>query len=207
MFYGFGLRQQQLLQALLEQKSGLTVDELTRTLNITRTAVNQHLMALEKGGYVRKDRLTQTGGRPGYSYVLTELGYDLFPKQYAWFSELLLESLREELGEKGLEKYLRKLGAQLSSSLQKRMQGLTQTQCVDEAANILRELGYSASASDKGKTIEATNCVYHELAKKSNEVCQFDISLLTTLLNADIEHQSCMAHGENCFRFKVVKFR
>jgi DeoR family transcriptional regulator, suf operon transcriptional repressor len=85
MFYGFGARQQQLLKGLLEHKSGLTVDELTRLLGITRTAVNQHLLALERSGYIAKDKLTKTGGRPGYTYVLTEQGLDLFPKQYAWF--------------------------------------------------------------------------------------------------------------------------
>jgi predicted ArsR family transcriptional regulator len=204
MFYGFGTRQQQLLSTLLEHKSGLTVDELCKQLEITRTAVNQHLLALERSGYIAKDKLTRTGGRPGHTYILTTAGHALFPKQYAWFSRLLLESLEAELGKEGLKRYLDKLGAGLSDTLQTRVQGLTPEQRLSEVVAILEELGYDADLEqtpEQGPAINAHNCVYHDLAKTHNEVCQFDISLLKSLLGADIEHKSCMARGDDCCRF------
>jgi DeoR family suf operon transcriptional repressor len=207
MFYGFGARQQQLLKGLLEHKSGLTVDELTRLLGITRTAVNQHLLALERSGYIAKDKLTKTGGRPGYTYVLTEQGLDLFPKQYAWFSQLLLDSLKEELGSAGLGKYLGKLGSDLSATLKQRMQDAgSQEARIAEAANILQELGYDAGVSteaDATPAIDAHNCVYHHLAREHSEICQFDISLLSSLLEAKVDHTSCMARGDHKCRFKI----
>jgi predicted ArsR family transcriptional regulator len=205
MFYGFGPRQQQLLKTLLEHKSGRTVEELSKLLGITRTAVNQHLLALERGGYVVKDKLTKTGGRPGYTYVLTQQGYDLFPKQYAWFSRLLLESMKEELGEKGLERYLHKLGDELSTRLKSRL-STHPTEKLAEVAEILQELGYDAYAEEteaRQPALTAHNCVYHDLAKTHNEVCEFDISLLSSLLDADIEHKTCMARGDHCCRFIV----
>ena len=42
-----GDRQKKLLQLLLKTKSGLTVDELSGPLQITRNAVRQHLAALD----------------------------------------------------------------------------------------------------------------------------------------------------------------
>lgn len=206
MFYGFGPRQQQLLKTLLEHKSGHTVEELSKLLGITRTAVNQHLLALERGGYVVKDKLTKTGGRPGYTYVLTPRGYDLFPKQYAWFSRLLLDSLKEELGEEGLECYLRKLGSELSANLKNQMRGDSIEERLVEVAEMLQELGYDAypdETEERQPALTAHNCVYHDLAKTHNEVCQFDITLLSSLLNADIEHKTCMARGDHCCKFIV----
>jgi DeoR family suf operon transcriptional repressor len=206
MFYGFGARQQQLLKSLLEHKSGLTVDELTRLLGITRTAVNQHLLALERSGYIVKDKLTKTGGRPGYTYVLTEQGLDLFPKQYAWFSQLLLDSLKQQLGSIGLGKYLGKLGTDLSANLKQRMENAgSHERRIAEAANILQELGYDAAVNEEGTvpTIDAHNCVYHHLAKEHTEICQFDISLLSSLLESTIDHTSCMARGDHKCRFKI----
>lgn len=206
MFYGFGPRQQQLLKTLLEHKSGRTVEELSKLLGITRTAVNQHLLALERGGYITKDKLTKTGGRPGYTYILTPQGYDLFPKQYAWFSRLLLESLKEELGKEGLERYLRKLGGQLSDKLRSQLQANSPEQRLDEVTNILQELGYDAYAGESEErlpAITAHNCVYHDLARTHNEICEFDITLLSSLLNADIEHKACMARGDHCCKFIV----
>ena len=48
-------RQWQLLDFLLKNKAGMTVDELAEALNITRTAVNQHIAGLERDGYVKRE--------------------------------------------------------------------------------------------------------------------------------------------------------
>ena len=50
MFYGFGDRQRELLEKLLFKKTGLTIDDLAKKLKISRNAVQQHTLALEKGG-------------------------------------------------------------------------------------------------------------------------------------------------------------
>ena len=94
-----GTSQQEVLSGLLERKSGATLDELVSAVGLSRTAVNQHLIALERDGYVRKAAPRKTGGRPQHIYVLTEEGTNLFPKQYSWFSKLLIETLRERVGE------------------------------------------------------------------------------------------------------------
>jgi DeoR family suf operon transcriptional repressor len=205
MFYGFGPRQQQMLQTLLENKSGLTVDELSKSLGITRTAINQHLLVLESSGYIAKGKLTKTGGRPGHTYVLTQQGYDLFPKQYAWFSQLLLDFLQKQLGDDGVEKYMTKLGAELAKTLKERIKGATPEERIVEVAAIMQELGYDAYAEKTA--IKAYNCVYHHLAQSHREVCQLDISLLSSLLSAEIKHTNCMAQGDACCQFQVVHFR
>lgn len=207
MLTRFGQRQRQLLILLLENKAGLTIDELVSALGVTRTAVYQHMASLEKDGYVEKHRLTKTGGRPGQSYILTELGMNLFPKQYAWFSQLLLSTLKEKLGSDGLESALRELGRQLAGVLSSRMTGKDAAGQVMEMAGILQELGYQASAvPDDGSTlpvIRACNCVYHQIAKEMPEVCQLDLSLMSTLLGREIEHLECMARGGQTCRFRV----
>lgn len=211
MFYGFGPRQQQLLQVLLENKPGLTVDELSKSLGITRTAVNQHLLVLESSGYVAKGKLTKTGGRPGHTYVLTQQGYDLFPKQYAWFSQLLLDFLKKQTSEGMVEKYMVKLGVELSQSIRERLKGTTPEERIVEVAAIMQELGYDAYAEETPESplpaIKAHNCVYHHLATTHREVCQLDISLLSSLLNAEIKHTTCMAKGDQCCQFHVMHFR
>ena len=85
MLNGFGQRQQELLEMLLFNKSGLTIDDLASQLGISRNAVQQHGAALENGGYLDKGQLTVTRGRPSQSYVLSRKGVELFPKKYSWF--------------------------------------------------------------------------------------------------------------------------
>jgi predicted ArsR family transcriptional regulator len=209
MFYGFGPRQQQLLQTLLENKSGLTVDELSKSLGITRTAINQHLLVLESSGYVAKGKLTKTGGRPGHTYILTPEGHDLFPKQYAWFSQLLLDFLHKQMGNDAVEKCMSKLGVELAKTVKDRVKGTTPEERIIEVAAIMQELGYDAYAEETENRlpgIKAHNCVYHHIAQTHREVCQLDISLLSSLLDAEINHTSCMAKGDACCQFHVLKF-
>lgn len=208
MLHSFGERQQALLRALQAHKTGRTVDELVQALGITRTAVNQHLAALSRDGYIARDRLVNTGGRPGYAYVLTSRGLELFPRQYAWFSGLLLESLKAELGSGEAERLLARLGAKLAGEHRERIQALPAGERVAEVARLMSALGYEARAdTGEGSTpaINACNCVYHHLAREHNEVCRFDTAFLSTLLDADIEHSECMARDDHRCRFKIHK--
>lgn len=207
MLNGYGQTQQQILKGLLENKEGLTIDDMVKALDITRTAIHQHVNSLERDGYVEKHALTKTGGRPGQVYVLSDKGVHLFPKQYAWFSELLLVDLEKQLGAKGLENYLRQLGESLADDLRNRLVGNTPVEQVAEIANIMQELGYEASVSPETNNelpaITACNCVYHDLASKHHEVCALDLALLSSLSGRKVEHAECMVRGGQACRFKI----
>jgi len=78
---------------------------------------------------------------------------------------------------------------------------------VEELARLMDELGYDArpaAEADSAPTIEADNCVFHELAMKNPEVCQFDLALLAGFTGANVEHQECMARGGRVCRFRFT---
>src|SRR5450759_2364405 len=56
-------RQKQLLRHLLRNKPGLSVDELSRNLAVTRTAVRQHLAVLMRDGFVGPGATRPSRGR------------------------------------------------------------------------------------------------------------------------------------------------
>ena len=206
MLNNFGLRQRELLTMLMEQRQGMTVDELVRQLEVTRTAVNQHLQALEQRGYVVKGELVKTKGRPGHRYLLTQPGIDLFPKQYAWFAKLLMGSLKSQVGSDRARDALSELAHDVAKGLSSEVGQGDLEQRLNAVVGVMQRLGYAASVesweSNQG-VIRANNCVYHELAQEHNEVCQFDLALLSDLLNKNVEQASCMAQGDGCCRFCV----
>jgi len=59
-----GERQKQLLKLLRGSKPGLSVDELSKGLEMTRNAVRQHLASLEVAGFVTAGVTRPSGGRP-----------------------------------------------------------------------------------------------------------------------------------------------
>ncbi len=202
-----GNRRQDILKALLNDKNGATVDELSRRLAVTRNAVRQHLAALANDGLVRAGVTRPTGGRPEQLYVLTEAGRELFPRQYSWFAQLVVESIKGESGAEGLRRRLASLGSAVAKQLRARASALkSRREKVARLAGLMSELGYHARASSPS-VIEADNCVFHDLAKKHPEVCQFDLALLATFTDSKVEHAECMAKGGNVCRFKFSSRR
>ena len=206
MLETLGSRQQQLLHCLLQHKTGLTVEELVEALAITRTAVNQHIAALERDDFVVKAEMQKTAGRPSRAYVLTPKGINLFPKQYSWFSALLLEGLKAELGSAGLSSHLRTMGKNLGVQLRTQLRSDSKSKRIGELAQLMNHYGYEASTASPVKqqlpVIEAKNCVYHDLAKQYPEVCEFDLGLLSETLQTEVDHQECMVRGGGVCRFK-----
>jgi DeoR family transcriptional regulator, suf operon transcriptional repressor len=204
-----GSSQQAVLNHLLEKKSGATLDEMVSAIGLSRTAVNQQLAALEKQGFVRRATPRKTAGRPQQVYVLTEDGANLFPKQYSWFSKMLIETLRRQVGEEQVSAYMYDLGVQLSADLIPRLVGKNRGERIDEIVKIMNETGFvartvAADGADKLPRVECRNCVYHDLSKDYPEVCRFDIGFLAGLMGAEVEHQSCMQRGGSACRFRFV---
>jgi predicted ArsR family transcriptional regulator len=200
-----GERQKQLLGLLLRKKSGLTVDELSKGLNITRNAVRQHLAALASDRLIALGPTRPSGGRPQQLYALTEKGKEVFPRHYSWFAQLVIEAIKREHGAEGLRERLGEIGAGVAAQLRNQSPGLeTREQKVEKLAVVMDQLGYNAKTTAAGKApvIEADNCVFHELAIKNPEICHFDLAMMGAFTDSKVDHQECMARGGNVCRFK-----
>lgn len=204
-----GSRQRQILELLLEQRCGLSIDEIAARTGISRTAVQQHFAVLEQRGYVAKAARHKTGGRPVQTYVLTDTGLNYFPKQYAWFSELLLRQLKNELGKEAAQAFMSKLGAGLARELAVNLDGKPFAERLAALMAAMQDLGYQASvAYDEAAgaaSIKALHCVYHDIAQQHPEVCQFDRALLAGVMACNVEQVECMAEGgrQCCFKLKT----
>ncbi len=203
MLIEFSQRQQALLQLLLTHKSGLTREAIARALGISKAAVHQHLIALERGGYIAERALRKTKGRTSQVYALTERGVHLFPKQYAWFSKLLLKQLIARLGSAEVQELLYRLGQETAASFKQRFEGLAPEARLKEIAELMQEVGYEARL--EGQEIAASNCLYHDLAKDHPEVCALDLGLLDGLAGAQVMQTECMLRGGEACRFCLLK--
>jgi predicted ArsR family transcriptional regulator len=199
-----GETQRRLLELLLRSKGGLTADELSEGLRITRNAVRQHLAALESDGLTAAGETRPSGGRPQQLYVLTDKGKEVFPRRYSWFAQLVIESIKREHGAEGLAERLTKIGTAIGTQLREQSPGLaSRERKVEKLAGIMDGLGYNARHAASGApAIEADNCVFHELAEKNPEICRFDLALMGAFTDSKVDHQECMARGGNLCRFK-----
>lgn len=199
-----GETQQQLLNALKRQPRGMSVDDLARELTITRTAVRQHLAVLGRDGLAVRTASVQSGGRPAHLYGLSSKAQETFPRQYSWFSDVLLKAVRAKLGDQALAETLRAMGAVAAGPAP--VEAMPLEQCVSVLVTKMTELGYDAKMSaDNPTEITAHNCVFHQLAVSNPEVCEFDLGLIERATGAKPNHVECIARGGNACRFKLMK--
>jgi len=209
MLNTMGERQKQLLKLLRGSKPGLSVDELSKGLEITRNAVRQHLSSLEAAGLVKVGAMRPSGGgRPQQLYILTELGTETFPRQYSWLAQLVVSSIQREEGAESMGKRLNEIGAGVARQIRSEYPGLaTHKEKVEKLAEVMDQLGYNAkNATLPGgeAVIEADNCVFHRMAVKDLEICHLDMGLMETFTDSKVEHLECMATGGNMCRFRLT---
>lgn len=200
-------RQHHILEQLLEHRTGLSIDTLAKALDISRAAVQQHIVGLEGDDYIKKIALNKTAGRPVVIYGITDKGINYFPKQYAWFSDLILSELRQEMSAENFQGYMHRLGIKLANNLRSQFEGKNLNDRMDELLLIMTNLGFQVTTgfeSETGKSIiRANNCIYHDLAQKHNEICAFDLALMSSLLDKEVKQLSCMAKGDCACHFRI----
>lgn len=204
---GFSNTQQKILHFLVKEKEGMTVDQFSKLLDISRSAIHQHMTVLERDGLVVKSASKQTGGRPGTTFVLTKKGIHIFPKHYSLFAEMLVNLIKQKQGSEELTLYLKELGASLAETRKDALKNKPINEKIKMVAEIMQDLGFetqlSEEVSEENLIIDAYNCVFHDLANSNPEVCEMDLSLMSSLLDSKIEHTCCMAKGGLRCRFLV----
>lgn len=205
---GISDKQQKILHFLVKEKDGMTIDQLSKLLEISRSAIHQHMLVLERDGYIRRSSSMQTGGRPSTTFVLTEKGIHTFPKHYNLVAEMLVNMIKQKLGTEELTQYLKEIGISLSESKKESLKNKPLKEQIEMAVAIMQELGYDAQTvetlPDENQMIDAYNCVFHDLAYSNAEICELDLSFLSSLLDSEIEPVCCMANGDKQCRFKIL---
>lgn len=201
-------KQRLILDFLLDHPEGATLGELSTHLGITRTAVRAHLSRIQNLGYLTYADAKGSVGRPRRRYLLSAEGQEAFPRQYSWLSNVLLELLAKDLGIRAVSRIMKKLADNVAQSMATRFQKPDSTpELLAEVTSALNELGYRATLKQsdlrKGAEIEATNCVYHSVAIRHPELCQFDVRFIENATGMMTTLESCIAKGGSSCRFCI----
>lgn len=203
--------QQKIMNYLLDHKEGATLEELAAHLGITKTAAKEHLIKIQSYGYLTFQDTKGGVGRPKRSYLLTLDGQEAFPKQYSWLSNILLEYLTEDMGPQEVTRIMRGLADKISKSIESKFKGAANTaELLKLVTSTMNELGYRSTLKQsdlrKGAILEATNCVYHSVAKTYPTLCNFDIRFLENATGGmQVELQECIAKGGQVCRFCIKR--
>lgn len=177
----------------LKRSDGETAADLATRFGLTEAALRQHLAALEASGLVEREVVRRAGpGRPGLSWHLTPLADSLFPDRHADLTVELIRSIREAVGEDGLDAviqtrqrhqrdaYETAVGAPRRRSLRDRVQRL---------ADIRTAEGYVAEVTDGGDgsvILIEHHCPICDAAATCQGLCTSELDLFRAVLGAGV---------------------
>jgi len=177
-----------------------TVDELGETLEISSSAVRQHLGALESAGMVTSRRQHGRTGRPANRYRATERAEPLFEADDGNFSLELLGHLEEEAPELVARVFDRRRQRMVDDA-QSKVVGLATDQRVGVVTELLDAQGCLADSGevDAGHfRISLHNCPVWAVASEYRQVCTSELDFIRDLIpDASVErvtHKTAGAH-------------
>jgi DeoR family suf operon transcriptional repressor len=175
-------------------------DDLAEALDITPSAVRQHLGTLAGEGLVAVVERRGGAGRPKFFYVTTPAAEDLFPKAYGELTNELLDSVEAEEPAM-VDRLFERRRRRRVERAEERLAGKSFDARVHELARILDEDGYLAGverADDGTWRIVEHNCAILEVALRYGQACSSELGFLRQVMpDAEIERLSHMASGDH----------
>lgn len=190
----------------LKRTGGARAEELADALEITPSAVRQHLSALAGEGLVAHEERRGGPGRPKHVYKLTESAEALFPKRYGDLAAELLEYV-EDADPKLVERLFAKRRQRRIANAKSRLAGRPFAEQVAELTQILDEDGYLAAVEptdDGSYRIVEHNCAILEVARKYGHACSSELEFIRKVLpTATVERVQHMMAGAHVCAYEV----
>jgi predicted ArsR family transcriptional regulator len=188
----------------LKTRGPATTRDLAARVGITRQAAREHLRKLGEAGLVDYTKASAGVGRPGHAWSLTDKGHARFPDTHAQMTVELIESIRAEFGQQGLD---RMIVRREQATMQKYEEALQDARTLPERMDRLARLrsleGYMAQTTqgdDGTYTLVENHCPICAAATACQGFCRSELALFQRLLApARVERfEHLLAGGRRC---------
>lgn len=195
----------------IKHRGGSTIADLAAHLGISDEGTRQHLIHLERHGWiVRRDARDSTGrsGRPASLYTVSEAGEALFPKCYEKLAVALVDAVRELYGPGAVEAALTRVSDAKVSVWEPRVAGKSLAERVEILKNFYCEGDPFASVHTNGSvSIVQRNCPYLNVAMSQSALCSTTVSIFSRLLGYEVRRRRTFQHGDGCCEFELCMDR
>ncbi|HEX5131745.1 MAG TPA: methanogen output domain 1-containing protein [Candidatus Krumholzibacteria bacterium] len=191
----------------IKQSGGSTIAEIAAHLSISDEGARQHLILLERQGWVsRRPQHASDGksGRPASVYEVSQAGEDFFPKRYADLSIALVDLVRETYGEAAVKNALASITDKWVAEWEPKLRGKT----LDERLELLKSYYME---DDPFITIERNghvalverNCPFRDVAMQRPQLCSISTNTLSRLLGHRVSRARTFQNGDGCCEFRI----
>jgi DeoR family suf operon transcriptional repressor len=190
----------------LNEHGRASVQELTVPTGLTAMTIRHHLAILEDEGLVSREQERGHVGRPRDVYCLTEEARALFPERYDELARHLLNSLKELGATDHIHAVLDRMAAELTAEHSTSLADKSLEERLNLLIDVLGNAGFLATWDHDGPeyVLREYSCPYYAVGQDHPEICRVDWQIINTILDAPVERDSCMLHGDAHCTFHVA---
>lgn len=189
----------------LKTRGPESIAAISSAFGVTSEAVRQLLVKLEADGLVAFEDQRAGRGRPKRLWRLTESGHARFPDRHADLTVGILDAVREEFGDAGLERLIaRREADQRRTYVRETADAGSLEQRVARLADLRDREGYMAEwkrEEDGSLLLIENHCPICAAAARCQNLCRSELSVFREALGTDavverIDH--VLAGGRRC---------
>ncbi|HEX6791296.1 MAG TPA: winged helix-turn-helix transcriptional regulator [Candidatus Krumholzibacteria bacterium] len=192
----------------LKQRGGASIADLAQHLGISDEGTRQHLIHLERSGWVTRRDSRENGGRsgrPASLYFVSARGEVFFPKKYEELTLAVLEAVSEVHGEAALEAAMHRIADAKVRAWAPRLKGRTLAQKIELLKNYYRDDDEFATVVQKpAPALIERNCPFLDVANEKPAVCALTVNVLSRLLGCEVQRRRTFQRGDGCCEFEVL---
>ncbi len=191
---------------ILQRNTNDTVEGLAKGVGLATATIRRHLDILQRDHLVAFSEVRKKTGRPEYSFYLTEEGQEALPKDYSrllggviqQLSELSASDTRGKDGPGVLDLVFGRLASDVVRPLSADVAGKGLDERIAALETHLEEQSFlpEVDVSDGSLRIRLMNCPFRSVALQSKAVCSFDLSVISSLLDMEVERKDCISDGD-----------
>jgi predicted ArsR family transcriptional regulator len=190
--------------AHLQRHGEATVKDLEGVLEVSTTAVREHLTHLQARELVATRLVRRGPGRPHLAYFLTSKAQSLFPKQYDTLVNLLLREIAGREGPESLQAILDAVGVRLADEYGAQIPSAELPERLAALRSALEARGVPMEIQPSGGGFEVFACPYLDVAQEHASVCAMERRMVEQLLGEHVLLEGTIREGHRSCHFTVV---
>jgi len=189
----------------IKQSPQSTVEDLAEVADISPVTVRHHLNALLAEGAIEATSIRRKVGRPYYVYSLSQRGQELFPRRYVQLTSRLLDELKDRLPQEAIEEIFEGVVETVLHEHRGEYEHLPLEERLDYLTNLLSDEGFLSTweRTRTGYKLVEYSCPYLSIGSAHTEVCNFDRQIMNSILQQEVQQQSCILHGANFCEYHI----
>lgn len=194
-----------LLLDLIKRKGTLSMDKAVEHVDLAKTTIREHLLQLERDGYVEREYVRAGPGRPSLHYQLTSKGNSLFPSYESALIREMISYLKSQGKEETIKHFFETFwDDRLARARKKLGEAPESKQDVRAQISILMEMlekegfmpEFQVDEETDTLTVKECNCPFREVVKETRLPCKLEELFYKKLFNTDAERTTYIPDGD-----------